>query len=332
MVMPSCQTARAVKRTTRFLLTLIVVASVPARADDGAASIAAGGIMVVSSEAHMAIAMVKEVLRISPLKVVVDYDFRNDSDDDINAWVDFPIPNYARGANERDPSQRGFDDFKLWINGAPARYQVKARALLNDTDDYTELLTGMHVGVATSGYSPSSRRNRDIDRLTAVQRKRLEEMGLIDENDEPLWQVDKNYHWQQTFAAHKSVHIRSEYSPVLGSSNFRYFMTEPDADGKTLCIDDKTWPVLDKLLDDTSQTPGYSYVDFALTTANAWKMPIEDLTLIVERPRWKGSFTYVSFCWDGPVTKLDADHFSAHATGFVPKKDLRIGFIKVRKP
>jgi hypothetical protein len=60
-------------------------------------------------------------------------------------------------------------------------------------------------------------------------------------------------------------------------------------------------------------------------------MPIEDFTLIVERLHEKDSFTYVSFCWDGPVTKIDADHFIAHATDFVPKTELRIGFIKVGK-
>lgn len=97
------------------------------------------------------------------------------------------------------------------------------------------------------------------------------------------------------FAAHKSVHIRHEYSPVSGSTNFRYFMTNPDAYGKSLCIDDKLRPVLEKLVDATSQ-PIYTYVDFTLTTANAWKMPIEDFTLIVERPHEKDSFTYVSFC------------------------------------
>jgi hypothetical protein len=73
-----------------------------------------------------------------------------------------------------------------------------------------------------------------------------------------------------------------------------------------------------------------SYIDFILTTANTWKTPIEDFTLIVERPHLKGAQqNLVSFCWDGPVAKLDADHFEAHLTNFVPKKELRIGLITV---
>ena len=66
-----------------------------------------------------------------------------------------------------------------------------------------------------------------------------------------------------------------------------------------------------------------SSVDFILTTANTWKRPIEDFTLIVERTDPKDT---VSFCWDGPIKKLDANHFQAHATNLIPTKELHIGF------
>jgi hypothetical protein len=81
----------------------------------------------------------------------------------------------------------------------------------------------------------------------------------------------------------------------------------------------------------------YGYVDFILTTANTWKTPIEDFTLIVERPHWKNYKgendlgDYVSFCWDGPVKRMDADHFSAHVENLVPAKELRIGFFGVKR-
>ena len=63
------------------------------RADDGAASIAAGGVILMKREPR--IVMAKEVLSISPLRVLVDYDFRNDSDEDITTEVAFPIPAYT---------------------------------------------------------------------------------------------------------------------------------------------------------------------------------------------------------------------------------------------
>jgi len=39
----------------------------------------------------------------------------------------------------------------------------------------------------------------------------------------------------------------------------------------------------------------------------------------------------VSFCWDGPITKIDEDHFSVHIANLVPKKELRVGFINISK-
>jgi Domain of unknown function (DUF4424) len=68
-------------------------------------------------------------------------------------------------------------------------------------------------------------------------------------------------------------------------------------------------------------------VDFILTTANTWQRPIEDFTLIIERPPVaKGEQTLISFCSPGPVEKLDADHFQVHLTNFVPTAELHIGF------
>jgi hypothetical protein len=62
------------------------------RADDGAASIAAGGIVMVHEPR---ITMQKEVLRISESKVQVDYEFRNDTASDITTEVAFPVPAYS---------------------------------------------------------------------------------------------------------------------------------------------------------------------------------------------------------------------------------------------
>lgn len=36
---------------------------------------------------------------------------------------------------------------------------------------------------------------------------------------------------------------------------------------------------------------------------------------------------YASFCWDGPVTRVDAHRYDASATDFVPKKELKVLFL-----
>jgi len=87
---------------------------------------------------------------------------------------------------------------------------------------------------------------------------------------------------------HKTVHIRHEYTRAIGANNgFRYAMgPSPDkfmADQLTsFCPDPHLWSKLQATPE--SQDRGYVYVDFILTTANRWKTPIEDFTLIVERP------------------------------------------------
>ena len=133
-----------------LLFSSMILASISLRADDGAASVAAGGLVVMKREPR--ITMAKEVLRISGSKVVVDYDFRNDSDDDITTEVAFPIPDYDHGL-DRAGAVATFDDFRLFIDGAAGRYQVEARAFLKNTE-YKQLLTSLHVDIASFGHAP----------------------------------------------------------------------------------------------------------------------------------------------------------------------------------
>jgi len=87
---------------TCALAWLLAVSS--ARPDDGAASIRAGG-LVLKREAR--ITMAKEVLRIGWNSVAVDYEFRNDTDEDVTTEVAFPIPPYKSDWAEKDVSVQG---------------------------------------------------------------------------------------------------------------------------------------------------------------------------------------------------------------------------------
>ena len=324
----------------KFFVSLMILAAVNLSADDGAASIAVGGIVVMKREPR--ITMAKEVLQISFDKVIVDYDFRNDSNEDITTEVAFPIPDYE---NDLDRSGRvpAFDDFQLMIDGKPAHFEVEARAFLKNVE-YTQLLNSLHVDIASFGHATKNDHYPDIEKLPAAQKYRLVGDGLIDSQDgEMLWSVRKKYYWLQTFPANKTVHIRHEYSPITGNENSVAYGLGPNPDKylaeeiKTFCIDGGLHTTLQDIADGkNNKRSGYAYVDFILTTANTWKTPIEDFTLIVERPHWKTRLgemvtVYVSFCWDGPVKRIDADHFSAHIDNLVPAKELRIGFFDVEK-
>jgi hypothetical protein len=325
----------------KIFLALLILVAVKLPADDGAASIAAGGIVVMKREPR--IAMAKEVLRISFQKVIVDYDFRNDSNEDITTEVAFPIPDYD---NDLDRSGRvaAFDDFQLMIDGKPAHSDVEARAFLKSVE-YTLLLNSMHIDIASFGHATRKDRYPDIEKLTAEQKNRLLAVGLIDSDDgEMLWSVRKKYYWRQ-IPAHKIVHIRHEYSLISGNENSIDYGMGPNPDKyraeeiKTFCLDGGLHTMLQDIANGKThdKKAWYGYVDFILTTANTWKTPIEDFTLIVERPHWKNYKgesdlgDYVSFCWDGPVKRIDADHFSAHIENLVPTKELRIGFFGVER-
>ena len=198
-----------------------------------------------------------------------------------------------------------------------------------------------HGVVEKFGESPYF--SSDIERLSTTQRKQLiQAHAITGPNDRDIpwsaeWRVEKRYHWTQTFPAHGVVHIRHEYTPVTGNSNT---IGDPSIyhgkDAVSEYAESCPAPAVRNSLAKVWSRPrgpydgsalSIQYVSFILTTANTWKTPIEDFTLIVERPLDSKYKSYISFCWDGPVTQVDVDHFSAHVTGLVPKKELMIGYI-----
>ena len=306
--------------------------AVPLLADDGASSISVGGLVAMREPR---ITMAKEVLVISLKKVVVDYDFRNDTDQPVTTEVAFPIPAYTLDPEEPDPMLAGFDDFKLAIGGKPSAFQTEIKAVVKGKD-VSAILRRYGVDIATFGHAGDGEDyedSRDLKKLTPAERQALVAAGAYTVDDKvlvPAWSVEKRYHWTQTFPAKSTVHIHHEYSPVAGA---QLVPSELLAPGRKLAPDDKA--VVD-LVASLCPSPAAvqaigahngmlvtDWVDFILTTANSWKRPIEDFTLIVERTNPQ---QVVSFCWDGPVQKIDEHHFQAHAANLVPARELRVGY------
>jgi hypothetical protein len=322
-----------------LLLTVAILTTLPLRADDGAASIGVGGIILMKREPR--IVMAREVLNISDAQVVVDYDFRNDSSADITTEVAFPIPDYVDDPDGPRADLAGFDDFKLFVNGIPTSFKTEVRAFTK-RGEITSMLKAYGIDAASFAHEHPGKDGNPVNELRRLSRKQLQELDslrAIESLDdlEPDWSVRKKYHWFQTFPAHATTHIRHEYTPVLGNSNTigdpkDMKNRHPDEEYASVCPDKSLQNTLAKIWnqprspDDVSPL-WISYVDFILTTANTWKTPIEDFTLNVERPHDPKYVFYVSFCWDGPVTRIDADHFTSHVVGLLPKKELRVGYI-----
>jgi len=316
-----------------IVMLLFGFASVPVYADDSAAEIAAGGLQL-RQEAR--ISMEKERLTIAEKKISVEFDFLNETDQDITTEVAFPIPPYSAWDDEGDP--RGtFNDFRVWVDGREQSYETEAKARLKGAD-YTDLLRKMNIDIPTFGHAGDlSAESRPADfqipKLSQQDKATLVRLGLLDKNDVPAWAVEKMYHWSQVFPAHKIVHIRHEYAPIEG-----YGPVEIDKVSTELneaCIEPALQNRLETMVTENLKrrpTAGsYIYpmwIKYILKSANTWKTPIKDFELTVERPvPSHGNPAFVSFCWDGKVERMDENHFVARKVNFVPSSDLTVYYL-----
>jgi len=350
---------KAARRFASLVAALALTSPLTILADDSAASIAAGGLV---PRRETRIVMAKEVLRISTKKIVVDYDFRNDTDEDVTTEVAFPVPPYENEAEEADTATQSFRSFRLLVDGVPVKYNTELKATV-DGKDVTSILQADHIDIATFGHFEKD--GADFARLPLAERQRLSKLGIRDKTDDfGRWTVHLQYHWTQTFPAHSTVHIRHEYAPALGFTQISWSDAEDElsnlsaghtgkrkTEGTQLlagfCADRPFLNALDRPLcesaaraktDNDKLMAGLAYphwVDFILTTANTWQRPIEDFTLIVERPQPEhGGRALISFCspQGGKLEKPDPDHFQVHLTNFVPSSELHIGFFEVPVP
>lgn len=347
-------------------LIAFIFLSLPGLADDSAASIAAGGLV---PRRETRIVMAREVLRISPEKVIVDYDFRNDTDHSVTTEVAFPIPPYSNAFEERELSDQTFQSFRVWVNGKPIACKIEASAFFHGKN-VTPLLRADGIDIPTLGHFEDANGGpvtRDFGRLSVPTKRQLIREGLFQNLGDPpernqglgvfaRWTAHLQYHWTQTFPAHSTTHIRHEYTPVVGFQfvSLQAFKAvqagqhkrrKPLTKGRpqneedllmSFCPDPSFLRGTIRSMGRLSQDSGYNvsteWVDFILTSANTWRRPIEDFTLIVGRPKSQsGAHSVVSFCTpnNAKVEKIDADHFQVHLTNFIPSSELHIGYFDV---
>jgi hypothetical protein len=214
---------------------MLALLPLPLAANDADASVALGGVQLMREPR---ISMESERLTISLSKITVEYEFLNESDQDITTEVAFPIPPYEY--TERAGGIRAFDDFRLWVDGQELKYETEAKAFLVKTDDQgnkigkekdvSAILRSNNIDISTLGhyfsnskYSTDNKTNSDkvpdFERLSPALKKDVIAQGLVAGDaysSVPLWQVRKTYYWKQTFPAHKILHVRHEYTPGFG--------------------------------------------------------------------------------------------------------------------
>lgn len=309
---------------------LCLCLAVPAYANDSAGFIAAGGVTYLKSKD---IQMYSEDLNISKKRILVNYQFKNLSQQDITETILFPLPrvesySYSESANAEDL----INSFKVWANGQSIVPKAHARAYLSkniQNKDQTWDSTWVDVtdDLKKCKFSNDELMNPWTNKFEeqALNRKFLAckrplVASLVKENydaDEKkiLWASEIIYSWSQTFKANAITHVKHEYQPLLGGS-----VAMSDHEKKDYCIDKY---LMTALKNAKATSASYSSLGYILKTGANWATPIANFKMTIERE--KGEL--VSLCWNGKITKVSPTKFQVVEKNFIPKQDVNLMFI-----
>ena len=332
-----------------LIIVFLTIFHSHALANDGFGALGVGGVVVGKTD-H--IALKKEVLELSYKKIQVQYEFVNESDNDIISEVVFPLPPYPASPSETGVVAAGQPiNFTITANGTDVRYATQVRASLTGVDITADLRT---VGftdaqIATLPFEKTMQEGHQLPvyissrTLTALQKK-----GYMSE-DIPTWDIHIAYQWRQTFPARKSTFISHSYAPFIAmgtasgfrgidSKKFRVEEKRESEDGpgfvKTFCPTEEAIDQLNRLFFNKKNQDVYNelrgtIVNYVLTTANTWKNGVRDFTL---RIRAGSPEEVVSTCFPAPLRRESPGVYVARLKNFAPKSDLSVYFGNIKEP
>ena len=306
-------------------------------ANDTTAELATGG-LVFTKSAH--IEMQSEDLLISTKEIKVRYYFINNSDDDIDTEVAFPIPDIPYGVDDfnfaiptTDP--QNILAFKTTANGRPVDVRVEQKALIGGIDR-TETLRRLGIPIAPPldqklDFVPQNKRSE----LIRFGLAKLEDNGKDDRHIYAQWTLKTTYYWQQKFPAHQKVIVDHRYLPSVGSTvrmsassltNQLANLGIDESKGiNRYCIDRTFLAAVNK---PSNASWEQHFLEYILVTGANWSGPIDKFRLVVD----KGSpDNLVSFCAQG-VRKISPTQFELRISQFVPTSNLSVLILSPAPP
>lgn len=312
-----------------FGLAVLALAALPVsgalsvvHADASVASVAMGGIQF-RKEAR--ISMEKERLRISAEEIRVEYEFLNQTSEDITVDLAFPMADReCHPWKATGDSEEYHPNFRLWVEGAAQNYKTETQAVVHNRN-FSPVLRKLGIDIATCGHHQEGKVT-DFSTLSKEDLRRLSTLGLLSEDGLiPQWTVREFYYWTQTFSVSRVLHVSHVYKPGAGQSEQVGFTTLLHL--KEFCLDPTIGQKIarDVAGPDFEAASGYVYqwVDYILKTGNNWQGPIKDFQLEIEQP----PTTWVNFCWQGPVERLGPGHIRIKSTDLTPRQNLHIVFL-----
>jgi hypothetical protein len=322
---------------TRFAVfclaaVLCTVPGLPVLANDSTASLETGDLVLIPNDD---IRLADEDLYISRDEVRVRYVFENTSGHDVTTPVAFPLPavefGYDANYSVEAADPVNFVNFRLWVDGRPAAFQVDARATNADGQDITDLLArhGIPITTFTAGIPGFERLRARLDALPSDVMRELRAAGAIHAADWgdgffEAWTAHVAFYWMQTFPASGRVTIEHRYAPVPSQTFFGPYDLESGTFRDAACIDADFAAAARRRMDRTEyRMLGATILDYILVTANNWRGPIGRFHLTVD----KGSTdTLVSLCRDG-IVKTGSTTFEWEGRDYRPERDLTVLFL-----
>lgn len=318
-------------RTLRLVLLLMAgVAAWPAFANDSVAEIGVGGIVLARTQD---VAMVREDLYLSMKEVKVDYVFRNETDEDVESIVAFPLPDIDADpdAPVALPEAAGdnFLDFFVMVGGKMLQPQLEQKAFSLNID-VTEMMKQNNVPLYPYDPGVAEALNKLPDAVVKdfVDRDIIQVTDQGDDSEERFanWSLRSVYWWKSTFPAGKDVAVSHRYKPAVGGTSTLTFFNDgrfnEDALGEyedTYCIDAAFKAAVQKATTKGGMTE--NHLKYILTTGGNWSAStIGEFKLTVD----KGSpDNLVSFCGEG-VKKVGPTTFEMTKKDFFPEEDLAV--------
>lgn len=309
----------------------------PAQANDTTAELRPGGLVFVRSDV---VSMMEEDLFISPDEVRVDYVFLNQSREDVEAIVAFPMPDlqadpYADLAVPISGSDN-FMGFTVEVDGVAVAPQLEQRAFAAELD-VSAALTAAGIGLNHARPEVHEALQKLPDQIKAdwtdrgiLMREMHDDGSGMRSYVEALWRLKSTYWWRMRFPAGRPVSVRHRYRPSVGGTVAVTFLT----DGRQnepyysdyvdkYCIDDAFVGAVRRAAD--RNPDGYApfvenWIAYVLKTGANWAGTIGSFKLTVDKGKAEN---LVSFCGED-VRKVGPTTFEMTAKDFHPERDIDI--------
>ncbi|HTA66134.1 MAG TPA: DUF4424 family protein, partial [Xanthomonadaceae bacterium] len=245
-----------------------------AMADDGVEAKGVGGIVLGKTDK---IAMASEQLDVGCSQIRVRFDFLNESDGDVTENLVFPLPVYPAQVSDMDLPAGAPADFTISVDGRPAPFHTQVRAMAHGKDVTARLLAAglSRKQIARFPFDQDDGPGRSPRHpATSTQLAALKLAGLLNEDDEPSWDIHVSYRWRQTFPAHQHVHVEHTYQPFIagGTDSGYYGATERNTKVRMheFCAAPRQSAKLENLFADTASRDAYggvpgTIIDYVLT-------------------------------------------------------------------